>query len=209
MATAAPTQTPTATATIIADPATPVPRDTRSGIPEVDSVIDTVLSNDLGARQALVRLVTLGCTTADGLGSTPNCEDGQAEGTLVDFFPLGGPGEGHSVPASEVGRVLDFEAESLFAAYVVSEELPDFDDFPRGTFALFFTIVPSEDSNIHSVILRIDEEGHIVRLDFLGGMPLDFYFQQMAADLLGPPPQGAIFSSEAAEILVYPPETDQ
>ncbi len=209
MATAEPTQTPTATATIAPDPTSPVPRDTRTGIPEIDFVIDTVLSNDLEARQALVRFVTLGCTTAVALGTTPMCENGQAEGTLVDFFPLGGPGEGHSVPASEAGRVLGFEAESLYAAYVVSEDLPDRADFPLGTYALFFTTVSSGQSNNVSVILRVNDEGYIVRLDGLAGMPLDFYFQQKAADLIDPPPQTVMFASEAAEILVYPPETDQ
>ena len=209
MATAEPTQTPTATATFVPDPPTQVPRDISTGIDEVDVVIDTILSNDLDARQALVRFVTAGCTTADGLGATPKCESGQAEGTLVDFFPLGGPGEGHSVPASEVARVLEFEAESLYAAYVVSEDLPDRPDFPHGTYALFFTTVSSEESNNVSVILRVDDEGYIVRLDGLVGMPLDFYFQQKAADLIDPPPQTVMFASEAAEILVYPPETDQ
>jgi hypothetical protein len=208
-ATAEPTQTPTATATIVPDSPTPIPRDTRTGIPKVDFVIDTILSNDLGARQTLVRFVTLGCTTADGLGTTPKCEDGQAEGTPVEFFPLGGPGEGHSIPASELGRLLEFEAESLFAAYVVSEELPDFVDYPHGTFTLLFTIMPSEDSYNDSVILRVDDEGYIVRLDFLGGMPLEFYFEQKVADLLETPPQDVIFGSEAAEILVHPPEMDE
>jgi hypothetical protein len=209
IATAEPTQTPTATATVVPDPPTQVPREIKTGIPEVDFVIDTVLSNDLEARQALVRFVTVGCTTADGLGATPTCESGQAEGTLVDFFPLGGPGEGHSVPASEVGRVLEFEAESLYATYVVSEDLPDRAEFPHGTYALFFATVPSGESNMESVILRVDNEGYIVRLDGLAGMPLDFYFQQMAADLIEAPPETVIFASEADEILVYPPETDQ
>ena len=209
MATAEPTQTPTATATVVPDPPTQVPRDMKTGIPEVDFVIDTILSNDLENRQALVRFVTVGCTTADGLGATPKCENGQAEGTLVDFFPLGGPGEGHSVPASEVGRVMEFEAESLYAAYVVSEDLPDRADFPHGKYALFFTTVSSEESNKESVILRVDDEGYIVRLDGLVGIPLDFYFQQKAADLLDPPPQTVMFASEAAEILVYPPETNE
>jgi len=208
-ATADPTQTATATATIVPDPPMQVPREIKTGIPEVDIVIDTILSNDLDARQALVRFVTAGCTTADGLGVTPKCESGQADGTLLEFFPLGGPGEGHSVPASEVTRILDFEAESLYAAYVVSEDLPDRAEFPHGTYALFFTTVSSGESDNVSVILRVDDEGYIVRLDGLAGMPLDFYFQQKAADLIDPPPQTVIFDSEAAEILVYPPETDQ
>ena len=209
IATADPTQTPTATATIVPDPPMQVPREIKTGIPEVDFVIDTILSNDLEAHQPLVRFVTAGCTTAEGLGATPKCESGQAEGTLVDFFPLGGPAVGHSVPASEVASVLEFEAESLYAAYVVSEDLPDRPEFPHGTYALFFTIVPSGESYNDSAILRVDDEGYIVRLDRLGGIPLDFYFEQKVADLLETPPQDVIFGSEAAEILVYPPETDQ
>ena len=208
-ATADPTQTPAATATIVPERPTQVPREIKSGIPEVDLVIDTVLSNNLDARQALVQFVTAGCTTADGLGVTPKCESGQANGTLVEYFPLGGPGEGHSVPASDVALVMDFEAESLYAAYVVSEDLPDRAEFPHGKYALFFTTVSSGESNNVSVILRVDDEGYIVRLDGLVGMPLDFYFQQKAADLLDPPPQTVMFASEAAEILVYPPESDQ
>jgi hypothetical protein len=46
-ATADPTQTPAATATIVPDRPTQVPREIKSGIPEVDLVIDTVLSNNL------------------------------------------------------------------------------------------------------------------------------------------------------------------
>jgi hypothetical protein len=209
IATADPTQTPAATATIVPDPPMQVPREIKTGIPEVDFVIDTILSNDLDARQSLVRFVTACCTTADGSGVTPKCENGQADGTLLEYFPLGGPGEGHSVLTSEVASVLEFEAESLYAAYIVSEALPDRVEFPHGTYALFFTTVSSGESNKASVILYVDDEGHIVRLDGLAGMPLDFYFQQKAADLIDPPPQTVIFDSEAAEILVYPPETDQ
>ena len=69
--------------------------------------------------------------------------------------------------------------------------------------------MPSGELNNLSVILRVDDAGHIVRLDSLVGMPLDFYFQQKAADLIDPPPQTVMFASEAAEILVYPPETDR
>lgn len=208
-ATSMPTETPTDIPTIVPDPPTLVPRDTSTGIPEVDLVIETILSNDLEARQELLRFVTLECTTAEGLGTAPKCEEGQAEGTPVEVFPLGGPGEGHSIPASEVASALEFEAESIYAAYVVSEDLPDFVDYPRGTYALFFTIEPSGEADNDSVILRVDGDGYIVRLDSLGGMPLDFYLQQMVADLLETPPQDVIFASEAAEILVYPPETNQ
>ena len=136
------TQTLIATAATAIDPPTQIPRETRTGIPEVDYVVDTILSNDLDARMALVRFVTAGCTKADGLGTTPRCENNQAEGTLVDFFPLGGLGEGSSVPASHLASVLDFEAKSLYVAYVVLEDLPDRAEFPRGTYALSFPRLP-------------------------------------------------------------------
>ena len=184
---------------------TPVSSETKTDIPQVDFLVDTILSNDLDARQALVQFVTAGCTTADGLGTVPRCEEGQVEGTLVDFLPLGGPGEGHSVLAAEVTRVLDFEAEALYAAYVVSDELPVDPDYPHGTYALFFTVAGVE-SDSETIVLRVDNEGHIVRLDKLGNFPVDTYFQQKVADLIDPPPQTEIFHAEASEILVYPPE---
>jgi hypothetical protein len=59
------------------------------------------------------------------------------------------------------------------------------------------------------VILRVGNDGYIVRLDRLVGIPVDFYFQQMAADLISPPPEIEMFASEAVEILVYPTESDQ
>jgi len=206
-ATLNPTQTPSVTA-VVTVPPTQIPRETRTGIAEVDYVVDTILSNDLDARMALVRFVTAGCTTADGLGTTPRCENNQAEGTLVDFFPLGGIGEGSSVPPSQLADVLDFEAKSLYAAYVVSEDLPDRVEFPRGTYSLFFSTAASGESNDTAVILRVDNDGYIVRLDSLVGIPLDFYFQQMAADLVATPPEIEMFATEAVEILVYPPESD-
>ena len=200
-----PTLTPSFTTTTIPDTPTQVPRKVQTGIPQVDAVIEAVLSNDLETRQALVRFVTSGCTTADGLGGPPKCKDDQADGTLVDYLPLGGPGEGSHALASEVDRFLRFEADTLYAAYLVSDDMPDNPEYPFGTYALMFTIFRSE-SGIESVVVRVDDEGYIVRLDFLGGIPLDFYFQQMAADLMERPPEMIMFSSEAAEILVYPPE---
>jgi hypothetical protein len=62
------------------------------------------------------------------------------------------------------------------------------------------------ESDSETIVLRVDNEGHIVRLDKLGNFPVDTYFQQKVADLIDPPPQTEIFRAEASEILVYPPE---
>ena len=189
-------------------PPTQIPGAAITSISQIDAVIHAVLSNDLDERLALVRFANAGCTTAEGLGGPPKCEEGQAEGTAVEFLPLGGPGEGSSVPAAEAASVLEFEAEALYAAYVVAEDLPDDPTYPHGTYVLIFSTSGTE-SDSESIVLRVDDEGYIVRLDRLVGMPLDFYFQQKAADLLDSPPQTEMFASEAAEILVYPPEADQ
>jgi hypothetical protein len=200
-----PTETPgeILMASPTATPASPTrtPMNDKTGIPQIDHVIETILSNDLDARQALVRFTAIGCTTAGGLGTIPKCEEGQAEGTAVESLPLGGPGEGHSIPASEVAAVLDFEAEALYGAYAVANDLPDEPEYPRGAYTLFFTT----SGGAETVILRLDNEGHIVRLDNLGGFPRDTYFQQKAADLMDTPPQNQMFGPEASEILVYPP----
>lgn len=168
--------------------------------PELEPLVAAVLDGDLEARLELVRLSTSGCATAGGLGGPPKCEEDQQERTLVDYLPLGGPGEGSYAGASELAGFLDFEAEDLYAVYVISEELTGDPDYPFGTYALFFATTVGE-----SVVLRVDKEGYIVRLDNLGGFPLDSYFQQKAAGLINPPPDSVIFGPEAAEILVYPP----
>lgn len=187
-------------------PPTQIPGAAKTSISQIDSVINAILSNDLDERLALVRFASAGCTTADGLGSTPRCEEGQAEGTPVEFLPLGGPGEGSSVLAASAAGVLEFEAEALYAAYIVAEGLPDDPSYPHGTYALIFSTSGTE-SDSESIVLRVDDEGYIVRLDHLGLFPVDSWLRQKTADLIDPPPPIGMFSSEAAEILVYPPDT--
>lgn len=196
---------PTFTTTAPPEPTKGISREARTGLPQVDTVIEAVLGDDLEDRQALVRYVTSGCTTADGLGGPPKCADGQAEGTPLEHLPLGGPGEGSYVLAAEIDRVLGFETDSLFAAYRVTDDLPDDPEYPFGAYALIFTRSSGE-AEFESMVIRVDEEGYIVRLDYLGAIPPDFYFQQIAANLSESPPESQMFSPEAAEILVYPPE---
>lgn len=184
---------------------TPVAREEETGIAAVDSVIEEMLGNDLEQRMSLVRLVTSGCTTVDGLGGPPKCAEGQEEGALVEYLPLGGPGEGSPVLSAEVAGVLAFEVESLYAVYRIADDLPNEPEYPRGTYVLFFRTAGG-DTGSETRIVRVDDTGAIVRLDSIGMMPVDLFFQQMVADLLDSPPESSMFSSEAAEILLYPPE---
>jgi hypothetical protein len=213
-ATATTTPMPEATATATALPAatstiaftrTPLPRKDKTEIPGVDSVIETILSNDLDQRRLLLHFVTSGCTTNDGLGGPPKCAEDQEEGTLIEYLPIGGPGGGSHALSAEVDGVLAFEVEALYAAYRVADDLRDEPEYPHGTYALFFTTAGG-DGGSETVVVRVDDEGTIVRLDFIRGIPADFYFQQRTADLMDATPESRMFSSEAAEILLYPLE---
>jgi hypothetical protein len=66
-------------------PPTQIPGAAITSISQIDSVINAILSNDLDERLALVRYANVGCTTAEGLGGPPKCEEGQTEGTPVEF----------------------------------------------------------------------------------------------------------------------------
>ena len=51
------------------------------------------------------------------------------------------------------------------------------------------------------MVVRVNNEGCIVRLDHLSAMPAEFYFKQKAADMQGSPPEPIVLGSEAVEIL--------
>lgn len=64
------------------------PHDTLTGDPEIDGVIDAVMRPDIEARVELVRTIHYPCTTGDGLGGPPKCQDEEVDGTMVAAFPL-------------------------------------------------------------------------------------------------------------------------
>ena len=48
----------------------------RSGVPEVDAVLDALLGSDQTAVDALTRVQEIGCVTFEGLGGPPKCDEG-------------------------------------------------------------------------------------------------------------------------------------
>lgn len=90
-----PTLTPTPRPTsIVLDPAvTPAgfySRDTRTGIPVVDRILDAVMNNDSGALASLVTTQQRPCTRSPrALTDDVRCPPGVPEPTLVEVFPTG------------------------------------------------------------------------------------------------------------------------
>jgi uncharacterized coiled-coil protein SlyX len=159
-----PTHTPFASMEIV------YPPNAHTGIPEIDLVIEAILSHDVGARLELVRYSRSACTTADGLGGPPKCVQGEAEGTMVDAFPVSS-GEGIQVRLEEIHNGFDFSVRGLFAVYEVPEDAHRADYWPAGEYGIVFT---SEDGSSSHIVTVLVEDGQIVRLDFgFGGSPFE------------------------------------
>jgi heat shock protein HslJ len=154
-----------------------------TGIPAVDEAVATILTNDLAARRELVRFTTAGCTTVMGLGGPPKCEEGQAEGAPVEYFPVLGPGEGATILPEEIDRILDVQMKRLYAAFRRSDD-PEADPFySPGAYGLIFEA--SRGESVPCFVVRLDAEGHIVRLDYLMFSAQELIGRE-ATDLLAP-----------------------
>jgi len=143
------------------------PPDTRTGIDEIDIVIDAIMSQNLETRLDLVRLTTTACSTTDGLGGPPKCQPDENDGTLVESFPVSS-GEGTHIRPESLKEVFDFSVRGLMAVYPVPEDAYEVDYWPAGEYGIVFT---SEDGETPHVITVLVEGGQIVRLDFDPGWP--------------------------------------
>jgi hypothetical protein len=138
-----------------------------TGIAALDAAIATFLSNDVNARRELVQYTTTGCTTAEGLGGPPKCVEGQADGTPVAYFPVLGPGEGSPVLPENIDQSIDVVVGKLFAAVRLGQPAVVDEYYPAGTYGLIFSLPAGPGlSGIHA---RLDENGRLVRLDYLMG----------------------------------------
>lgn len=190
---AGPTSTPTPTSSPPSAHGTPTPPtgtvhppDTRTGIEEVDAIIDAIVAGGIDARRELVQYTTTGCTTALGLGGPPKCESGEVEGTLVEVFPFL-RAEGEYVRRESIGRVLRFAVEGLYAVYRVPDDAYEEEYWPAGEYGIVFT--REEDGLAVTVLV---DGGGIVRIDFgwqVGDSPA-MVIERSAGELLLPPVAG-------------------
>jgi hypothetical protein len=88
------------------------PLTTRTGIAEVDNILEVVASGDVEELRSLNQLTSTKCTQREGLGGPPKCRDGEAEGTPVEVLPFLGP-EGSYLRKEEIGNRPGFEAAGV------------------------------------------------------------------------------------------------
>jgi len=189
--TAAPTLTPTVEAT-----ATPIPvpsstpssaavihnTETRTGIEDIDRLIDVVLEGDADRLQDVLIFTTVGCTHEDGLGGPPKCREGESEGTEVEVFPFLGP-EGHFLRRDEAHEWPGIEIAGLYAVYRVSEDAHSEECYPAGQFGIIF--VGAQEG--YSVVMQVDNGG-VVRIDYVLGDSPDSKLEREAEEIILPPP---------------------
>lgn len=120
----APVAGPTATTAATGEPTS------RTGIAELDQVIDTLRSHDREALRQLIRFTKFACTaTPPEPGSPPGCAQGEQHGDLVDIFPLSRC-EGEPLRPGFIDVALDILAQSsLYAVYRAPPDHPFADEY--------------------------------------------------------------------------------
>jgi hypothetical protein len=182
--TKAPTSEPTATeVTLERRPHNP---NTRTGVEDIDRIIDLVLGVDDNAIMDALNFTLAGCTHTDGLGGPPKCKGGEYEGTQVEVLPIIGP-EGHFFRKDEIDDWRGIGVVGLYAAYEVSEDAFSDENYPAGEFAVMFI-----ESDHQFLVLQI-ENGGVVRIDYVFGNDPEAKIEREARRvILAPLPHGVI-----------------
>lgn len=143
-------------------PAPPARTPATTDIPSLDVITRAMLSNDVTARLAVVHFSTAGCTTREGLGGPPKCLAGEADGTLVEFLPMLGPGEGSTLRRAEVPKAMAMTVTGVLGIYRVRPNATREPEYPAGEYALILER-PNGDQPL---AVRVSA-GRIVRLDYV------------------------------------------
>jgi len=148
-------------------------------VAEIMPVLDALFWGSTKERRASIQYITVGCTTADGLGGPPQCALGEAEGSLVEVFPIS-EAEGHFVRPEEIDRALEFTVDGLYAVYRPVPGRDPIEYWPVGEYALLFE---RQIYNTSQPVTVFVQDGRMVRLGFtnypiepdelLGAVPLD------------------------------------
>jgi hypothetical protein len=158
------------------------PPDSRTGNAPLDAVIDAILAHDITARRELIRLTVVGCTHAEGMGGPPMCREDEAEGTLLEVFPILGA-EGQHMRVENLDRALSFQVEGLYAVFEFSDDMFDAADYPAGEVGLLFL----RSGEPFPLIVHV-ADGAIVRLDSYIDNTLDNVLGRYAKRIILPPP---------------------
>jgi hypothetical protein len=145
------------------------PPETRTGIVELDRIIDAVLAHDAEELQSLTHYMLIGCTHTMGLGGPPKCEPDEEEGTLVESIPVLGV-EGYHQRREDFEGWQGPDVLGLLTVYRVSSQAYSDEAYPAGEYALAFL----DAKDMSDITLQVTD-GNVVRFDhgFPGSLQSD------------------------------------
>ncbi|HEU0075985.1 MAG TPA: hypothetical protein VFS30_18470 [Dehalococcoidia bacterium] len=162
----------------------------RSGIEVIDTFLNALAAGDLSSMVGQVSYEQVGCILEPvGIGGPPFCEDGEAEGTLLDVV-LAARCEGHYIRREAMPQVLGDLVGKPWALYAVIELGPPVQDaFVPGTWQVILVdIEAEEDSFLRTISPWFTEEGLSGLLYTCGqGNPSDLERRGTSPEFLLPP----------------------
>ena len=156
----------------------------RTGIAEIDVVLDALFSGEADAVRALIRYTTIPCVVeVPGLGGLPLCLPDEPDGTPVEVFPVAECEGSYARPDNieNTVRWLTAPDKELYAVYR-SRGL----SWPPGEYIVIFSTESMERVFASGLSL---EDGRIVGLDFgCAQSPESLIEVRGLADAVLPPP---------------------
>jgi hypothetical protein len=132
----------------------------RTGVVEVDRVIDALFDADQAALDALIRTQAAVCHEEPlGLGDLEVCPEGVPAGTTVEFFPRGSC-HGYAQHDQPYYRTLDAATVLLIAVVVLPAPDTVYEHWPAGEYFLVFAAADGEPAGARGVYV---EGGELVR----------------------------------------------
>ena len=133
----------------------------RTGVPEVDAVLQAVLSGDQEALRGFVRYAPVACSTKSEIGVEP-CRPGEPDGTVIDALRAA-QCEGHYIRPDGIDQALGYLLAGKPKLYGVYQGSPS--TWLPGDYTAVFSVEGPESGQVLGTALLIGD-GEIVSIDF-------------------------------------------
>ncbi len=134
-----------------------------TGVPEVNAVVQAVLSGDQEALRGFVRYAPVACTTGPlEIGGPPECRPGEPDGTVVDALRVASC-EGHYARRDGIEQALGYLVAGKPKLYRVYQSSPS--TWLPGDYTAVFSVEGPESGQVFGKALIIDG-GEITSIDF-------------------------------------------
>jgi hypothetical protein len=157
------------------------PSQVRTGVGEIDQVIENFLIRKFEWRRPMVRTLTVACTSEDLVVGPPPCPVGVAAETQVEVFPYRQHRTSKYVTPEDLEAFLEFPLGGLYAVYRVSEGGFSESWYPVGEYGIVFVAQEGE-LGVEVVV----DSGSVVRIEFWPLTPVE-YLEGADVEFLLPP----------------------